>query len=522
VRDFRSGAREFFVTGKPGPKSAPAKDAARPRILELRAAGHSIDEIAAALAAEGTPLNRTGIAEVIAAEGLPRLWRRPDAERGGPAREFQARAEALDFTSLPERAETRLAGLFLVIPDLIALGIADLVAAAQYPSTPRIPALPYLLSLLALKLTSTRRVSHVYDIAADPGAALLAGLTAVPKATALTTYSHRLEHRKQAAFLAALDKAALAAGLADGEALNLDFHAVMHWGQDPVLEKHYVPRRSQRTRSVLTFFAEDAGTHTLLYANADLAKASQNREVIAFADHWHQVTGHDPALLIFDSKLTTQAVLAELDDRKIGFITLRARHPGVTKALAALPASAWTSMTLGRAGNKTRRVQVHDDPAATLPAYPRPIRQLAVAGLGHDQPTLLITNRPALPARQVIHAYAQRMNIEQRLAEAIQSFGLDALAGAVPLNVDLDVALSVLAHTVCAALRKRLPGYGSATPHTLQRRFLNTGGTIENHHGQTTIRINRRTYSPVLHQATPPGTITVPWWGGRTLRYQYD
>jgi hypothetical protein len=522
VRDFRAGAREFFVSGKPGPRAAPGKDAARPRILELRAAGHSIDEIATALAAEGTPLNRTGIAEVIADEGLPRLWRRPDAERGGPAREIQARAETLDFAALPERSETRLAGLLLVIPDLIALGLPDMVTAAGYPSTPRIPALSYLLSLLALKLTGTRRVSHVYDIAADPGAALFAGLTALPKATALTTYSYRLEHRKQAAFLAALDKAALAAGLADGEALNLDFHAVMHWGQDQVLEKHYVPRRSQRTRSVLTFFAEDAGTHTVLYANADLSKASCNQEVIAFADHWHQVTGHDPALLIFDSKLTTQAVLAELDDRGIGFITLRARHPGVITALAALPASAWTSVTLGRAGNTTRRVKVHDDPAALLSAYPRPIRQLAVTGLGHDQPTLLVTNRPQLPARQVIQSYARRMNIEQRLAEAIQSFGLDALAGAVPLNVDLDVVLSVLAHTVCAALRRRLPGYGTATPDTLQRRFLNTGGIIENHRGQITIRLNRRTYSPILRQASLPKTITVPWWDGRTLRYHYD
>jgi hypothetical protein len=522
VRDFRAGAREFFVSGKPGPRAAPGKDAARPRILELRAAGHSIDEIAAALAAEGAPLNRTGIAEVIADEGLPRLWRRPDAERGGPAREIQARAETLDLGALPERTETRLAGLLLVIPDLIALGLPDMVTAAGYPSTPRIGALSYLLSLLALKLTSTRRVSHVYDIAADPGAALFAGLTALPKATALTTYSYRPGHRKQAAFLTALDKAALAAGLADGEALNLDFHAVMHWGQDQVLEKHYVPRRSQRTRPVLTFFAEDAGTHTVLYANADLSKASQNQEVIAFADHWHQVTGHDPALLIFDSKLTTQAVLAELDDRGIGFITLRARHPGVITALAALPASAWTSMTLGRAGNTTRRVKVHDDPAAQLPAYPRPIRQLAVTGLGHDQPTLLVTNRPGLPARQVIQSYARRMNIEQRLAEAIQSFGLDALAGAVPLNVDLDVVLSVLAHTICAALRRRLPGYGTATPGTLQRRFLNTGGIIENHRGQITIRLNRRTYSPILRQASLPETITVPWWDGRTLRYHYD
>jgi hypothetical protein len=522
VRDFRAGTREFFVAGRPGPKTAPAKDAARPRIIELRAAGHSIDEIAQALAAEGAPLNRTGIAEVIAEQGLPRMWRRPDEQRGGPAREIQARAEAADFTALPGRAETRLAGLFLAIPDLVTLGVPDLVAAAGYPSTPRIPALSYILSLLALKLTSTRRVSHVYDIAADPGAALFAGLTALPKATALTTYSYRLQHSRQAAFLTALDKAAIAAGLAHGEALNLDFHAVMHWGDDPVLEKHYVPRRSQRTRSVLTFFAEDAGTHALVYANADVSKASQNREIIAFADHWHQVTGHDPALLIFDSKLTTQSVLAELDDRGIGFITLRARHPGLTKALATLPPSAWKPMALGRAGNKTRRIRVHDDPAALLSAYPRPIRQVAVTGLGHDQPTLLITNRPALPARQLIQAYARRMNIEQRLAEAIQSFGLDALAGAVPLNVDLDVVLSVLAHTVCAALRRRLPGYLTATPDTLQRRFLNTGGIIENDRGQTTIRLNRRTYSPILRQASLPDTITVPWWEGRTLRYQYD
>jgi hypothetical protein len=272
---------------------------------------------------------------------------------------------------------------------------------------------------------------------------------------------------------------------------------------------------------VLTFFAEDAGTHTLLYANADPSKASQNREVTAFADHWHQVTGHDPALLIFDSKLTTQAVLAELDDRGIGFITLRARHPGVTKALAALPPGAWKSMTLGRAGGTTRRVKVHDDPAALLSAYPRPIRQLAVTGLGHDQPTLLITNRPALPARQVIQSYARRMNIEQRLAEAISSFSLDALAGAVPLNVDLDVVLSVLAHTICAALRRRLPGYGTATPDTLQRRFLNTGGIITSHRDQITVRLDRRTYSPVLRQASLPQTITVPWWEGRTLRYEY-
>jgi hypothetical protein len=520
ARDFRAGRRDFFVVPRPGPKSAPAKEAARAKVIALRRAGHSVYEIAEALAGTDTPLNRTGVAEICAEEGFGRLWTRPVAERGGPRRETLPRAEVADFATLPAQAEARVAGLLLVIPDLLALDLPGLVRAAGYPSTAKIPATGYLLSLLALKLVGIRRVSHVEDLAADPGAALFAGLAALPKTTALTTYSYRLQHSRQQKFLAGLDKATLAAGLATGEEINLDFHAVMHWGEDPALEKHYVPRRSQRTRSVLTFFAEDADTHTLLYANADLAKATQAGEVLAFADHWKATSGRDPGLLIFDSKVTTQHQLAELDARGIRFLTLRARTPKLTAALHALPAKAWTTLTVPRAGGKTRRVQLVEDPAARLTAYPGTVRQLAVAGLGHDEPTILITNDRGRTPKALIERYAQRMNIEQRLAEAIRSFGLDALAGAVPLNVDLDVVLSVLAHTVCAALRRRLPGYATATPDTLQRRFLHTGGLILNRGNQILVRLDRRAYSPVLRQADLP-TVTVPWWGNRQLRYEF-
>lgn len=177
-------------------------------------------------------------------------------------------------------------------------------------------------------------------------------------------------------------------------------------------------------------------------------------------------------------------------------------------------------MTIARAGGSTRRVRIIDDPAAKLSTYPGTARQLAVAGLGHDEPTILVTNDLTSPAKKIIESYARRMNIEQRLAEAIRSFGLDALAGAVPLNIDLDVVLSVLAHTVGAALRRRLPGYATATPDTLQRRFLSTGGQILNHNNEIVVRLDRRTYSPVLRQANLP-TTEVPWWQGRRLRYEY-
>jgi hypothetical protein len=221
-------------------------------------------------------------------------------------------------------------------------------------------------------------------------AALFAGLTSLPKDTALSTYSCKLEHARQVALLQALDTAAIAAGLVDGEVFNLDFHAILHWGNDVALEKNYVPRRSQRTRCVLTFFAEDAARHTLVYANADLSKATQAGEVLAFCDHWHAVTGHDPTLHIMDSKVTTQEELGKLPQRGIGFITLRASTPTLTRALAAQPKDAWATITLDRAGGKTRRVQVLDNP--TVSDYPGTLRQLAVDGLGREEPTILITN----------------------------------------------------------------------------------------------------------------------------------
>ena len=517
VRDFRAGKTGFFIDPRPGPRRAPAKNAARARIIELRRAGHSATEISEALLGTATPLNRTGVAEVLAEAGFPRLPVRPPAARGAPWRDHPRRAARLVFAELPPRAETKVAGLLLLVPELVALDLPGLVRAAGYPGTSVIPATSYLLSLLALKLVGVGRVSHVDDLAADIGAGLFAGLVALPKATALTTYSYRLDHSRQVAFLGALGKAMLAADLvsdASGD-LDLDFHAIMHWGEDVALEKHYVPRRSQRTRSVLSFFAQDGASQTLVYANADLRKDTQAREVLVFAEHWRSLTGSWPSRLVMDQKVTTHAVLGELDARGIKFVTLRMRSPSLVRHIAAIPPSAWRTVALDRDGRYKRPKVVDEDVA--LSGYPGTVRQLVVIGLGREAATVIVTNDRAATSKQLIERYARRMSIEQRLAESIRSFHLDALAGSVPLNV----VLSVLAGALCASLRRRLTGYHHATPDTLQRRFLSTGGLIVNNGESVLVKLERRTYSPVLRQADIP-EVAVPWWEGRTLRFEFD
>jgi hypothetical protein len=529
ARDFRAGKLELFAPpGKPGRKSAPATDRARGRVIELRRQGLSVYEISVALAAEGTPLNRTSVGQILAEEGFGRLLRGPaDAASVNPATAGRdtrlPRVKAIDVAALPERASTAMAGLLLMLPDLVTLDLPGLVRAAGYPGTTVVPATSWLLSLLALKLTNTRRVSHVDDLLCDPASALFAGLTILPKKSALADYSHRLTHEQQRRFLTALDRVMISAGLAttDQAIFDLDFHAVMHWGHDPVLEKHYVPTRSQRTRSVLTFFAQDSGTHNLVYANADLTKTTRNREVIAFCDHWKHASGIDPAMLVLDQKVTTQAVLGELDERGVKFLTLRMRSASLTDHINALTPTDYTTITLDRSG-KHAKPRMAESTDVKLTHYPGTVRQLIVTGLGHDTPTVIITNDHTTATKTLIERYARRMTIEQRLAEIIRAFHLDALSSTVNLNIDLDVVLSVLAQALTAAFRAHLGhGYTTATPDVVQRRFLQTPGQIINHNDVTTIRINRRAYSPVLRQAELPADTTIPWWGNRRLHFEF-
>ena len=530
VREHRAGKLQLFTPPrKPGPPpgTAPARDRVRGRVIGLRRQGLSSYEISARLSAEGTPLNRTSVAEILAEEGFGRLLRRPAPEASAipatPGRDTTLpAAKVLDFGAWPERLESTRAGLLLAVPDLAALDLPALAAAAGYPGTRVIPAISWLLALLALKLTRTRRVSHVDDLLADPAAALFAGLAALPKKTALTDYSYRLSHAHQQRFLAALDKQMIGAGLATAEeaVFDLDFHAIMHWGRDPALEKHYVPTRSQRARSVLTFFAQDTGTHNLVYANADLSKATQAREAIAFCDHWKAVSGKDPKMLIMDQKVATQEVLGELDARGVKFLTLRMRSTSLARYINGLAGKGFTTITLDRPGPHNRP-RVHEDPAVTLTSYPGTVRQLVVTGLGRDAPTVIISNDTGLSTRAIITQYARRMTIEQRLAEIIRAFCADALSSTVNLNVDLDVVLAVLAQALTAALRARLPGYATVTPDTIQRRFLETPGQIITNGNAVTVRLERRAFSPVLRSADLPPATPVPWWGHRPIRYEF-
>ena len=137
-------------------------------------------------------------------------------------------------------------------------------------------------------------------------------------------------------------------------------------------------------------------------------------------EFWKEKTGHFPEELIFDSRLTSYANLSKLNKLGIQFMTLRRRSRKLLQEIYATPASAWRRIQLESVGRiyKTPRIL---DRRITLPRYQGPIRQLSIMDLGHEEPTLLITNQLRRVPSKLIERYAQRMVIENSIAEASTS-----------------------------------------------------------------------------------------------------
>jgi hypothetical protein len=520
--ELRSGRAVFFRDSKPGPRGPRKAQRIRDEVLALRAQDRSVTEIAAALAAAGTPVSAQTVWSILAAEGLERLPRRAAAQRAAPAPRLDpVKSGVLADWPAGERIDCDHAGLLLLMPGIVELGLAELIAASGYPSTTVLSSWHSLAALLLAKCARTARVSHTDALSDDPGLGLLLGLTALPKATHLSSYSYRVRRASNEQLLTGTTRRLRELGLATGEqGFNLDFHAIRHHGTDTPLEKHYVPSRSQRTRAMLTFFAHDHASQEMVYANADLTKAEQAREVLAFADYWQHVAGTDPGLLVFDSKLTTYTVLDELTARGIRWLTLRERGPKLIADLGATPDSEWKTVRIERTG-RYRAPQIHDQ-LVTIKGIADRVRQLGVRNIGREQPTLLITNDLTTTTKKLFARYAERMTIENELDAYIQGFHLNALSSGLPLNVDLDTTLTVIAGNLYRLLARRLPRYERATPDRLWRHFLNATGTLHTTDDTITVDLRLRTYHPVLIDAgLADETTPIPWLGNRQLRFRF-
>lgn len=525
VHQFRRAPqRDFFLPSAREAKPTAKRKRLREQLIALRKQNLSIYDISQALTKEEQPISPTAVATILKEEGFARLPRRLDDERPpGPRPTAADPADVRQLDLRPRQFRTKFGGLFLFVPVLVDAGLESLLRRARCPGSKQVPAGCAVRSLLGLKLYGNARHSHVMSSVFDEGLALFAGLNVVPKRSFLTEYSCRIHPDCYPRLMRSWFDAVSRLGLRWGTSFDLDFHTIPFHGDDALMEKHYVSKRSRRQKGVLAFLAQDAQTRVFCYVNADLRKSEQNDEILRFVDFWKKRTGRFPEELIFDSRLTTYANLNRLNRQGIQFITLRRRSAKMLRKIAAQPVSAWRRIELDGVSRAYRTPRILDQ-KITLSSYHGPIRQLVVADLGHEAPTLLLTNQLRRSAAKLISRYAQRMLIENGIADGIDFFHMDALSSAVALKVNCDLLLTLLGSSLYRLLACRIGhGYETAESRHVFRDFIDATASVTITERDIVVRFQKRAHNPLLLAADFDKTnVRVPWLGQKRLQLVFS
>jgi hypothetical protein len=492
-------------------------------VIALRKENLSIYDISRVLHTKGHPISPVSVSLILKEEGFAKLPRRGDEERAPATRVVKAAvADQRELDLTPRELRTQFGGIFLFLPFLAAIPLDPMVREAGFPGSKMVPAGHALRALLALKLFGSARRSHVMSYVLDEGLGLFAGLNVIPKRSFLTEYSCRIDPRCYPHLMRLWFDALAHLGLERGVSFDLDFHTIPFHGEDALVEKHYVSKRSRRQKGILAFVAQDALTRVFCYGDAELRKEAQNDAILEFAQFWKERTGHFPEEVIFDSKLTTYANLYQLTQWGISFITLRRRSRHMLQEVHQVPLSAWRRIELQGVSRiyKTPRVL---DRKVTLKDYPEPLREVVVIDLGHEEPTFLLTNQLTRSAPKLIERYAQRMIIENNIADGIDFFHMDALSSAVAMKVNLDLQLTLMASSLYRLLGTKVGnGYQRAKSRHIFRDLIDATATIHIKDQEITVRYQKRAHNPLLIAAgLDKIAVPVPWLHNKTLRFTF-
>jgi hypothetical protein len=478
--------------------------AVRRKIREWRENRLSAGEITGLLSEEGIEMSVRTVERVLAEEGFSKLPRRTRLKLGLTIRGsvVPQPAQAVSVQDLAgQHFECAGAGVFLFAPFLAQVGIGEIAQRAGLPGTKVIPAMSYLLSFLSLKLLGTERYSHVGDHAFDPGLGLFAGLTTLPKCTAMSTYSYSLDdvhlRRLQEGFV----RRGSQLGLYDGKTVNLDFHSIPHFGDESVLDKNWVGTRGKKMKSALTLFAQDAERRLMLYTDADIRNDEADDQVLAFLDFWKKVRRGVTPTFVFDSRFTTYPKLSRLNAAHVKFITLRRRGPRLIESTNAL--APWVRIHVPHAKRKYPNPEVHESCIA-LRGYEGELRQLVVRGNGHETPTFMITNDFKAEPDVIVGTYARRWRVENGIAEAVKFFHLNSLSSPILTKVHFDVVLTAIADTLYSMLAQKLRGFEECDAPKIFRHFVRGKATVSVSADRVvTVSFPRRAHNPILR--------AVPW-----------
>jgi len=520
-RDMKQAVdTDFFIQSKPKGKSI-ARTKAEEQVINLRKRNYSVEEIKEKLLKEyELKISSATINDILDKEGFTKLFRRTGRERMEAMQDEQNYAERSTIQEFAKHTEatTYFGGIFLFIPLILELGLDKLFQLSFYGSK-QIPTQNYLLSYLCVKLLGCERLYHCSDFNFDYALGTFAGLNVLPKASTLASFSYRNDTDTIKKLLKGVTKKLYDKSYIKGKNINLDFHSIPFFGDTEEIERNWVATRGKRMKSILTLFAQDLDTTFLCYSNGDIKNDEQNDEVLRFVEYYKETTGILPERLIFDSKVTTYQNLNELNQQGIKFITLGRRGSDFAKKIENV--SSWTKIKLDNVKRKYSELECFEKTSKIID-YQGKIREVYIKGNGRELPMRLFTNDNDSSLKQIITFYSHRWRIENNIAENIDFFSLNNIQSPVIVQVNFDIAMTLIANSLYKILARKIRWFEEATPKTISRKFVNIETQINITEQELIIQYKKNTYNPMIKDWVNKLEETkISWLGNRKLVFEF-
>jgi transposase len=500
----KNGKIDLFPAMQPGPTGRRVDDPVLQKIIDLRRQNLSAPDIEAELLLEEVILSARTIERILKDAGFGKLPRRTNQERGLTltGKLIPGRSEHVVPSKLkPFQVDCPVAGIFFFLPYILESGLDRILLQADFPESKDIGALQANLSMLALKLMGHRRLSTMDKYDHEPGLGIFAGLNVLPKATYMGTYSCRCSETGisdfQQAFIQSFSTQY--SSFYQGSFINLDFHSIPHYGEQAEMEKIWCGAKHQTLRGANTVFATDSQSNAILYTRADILRKEEASEILKFVQYWKGIRKENDQTLVFDCKFTSYKILDQLCDDQIGFITLRKRHQKLLERVLAIPEDQWRKAHLPVPKRKHQNVTVLEE-QVQLARCNNTFRQIIIKDHGRENPTFIITNKTQeeLSLETVLEVYAKRWHVENKLAELVAFFNLNALSSPIMIRIHFDIIWSMIADTLYHLLAQDLRRFEKNLAPTIFNKFIDMPGIVGFDGEKFFVKIRKRAHTPIL------------------------
>ena len=482
----------------------------------------SSSDIQHRLSEDAIKISSRTVERTLKDSGYGKLKRRTHKELGITLKNkiIPERSEHLNFSELePFNIDCPSAGCFFFIPYILESGILDIVRECEMPDSSDIGSTQACLSMLLLKLMGRKRLSHIGSYDREPALGLFAGLNVLPKPTYMNTYSCRCSESHvmnlQSKAITILKKKY--PDFYNSDYINLDFHSIPHFGDESEMEKVWCGARGKTMKGANTVFVQDSQSNAILYTRADILRNEEANEIKKFVSYWKKININVNETLVLDCKFTAYKVLDELEDEGIKFITLRKRYARLIKETLDLQPNEWEKIHVAIPKRKYKNVSVHKSDVK-LKGCSNTFRQIAIKDHGRSKPTFIITNNQDLPMKDILEVYAKRWRVENKLAELVAFFNLNALSSPIMIRIHFDILWTIVADTLYHRFAQDLRRFEKNIAPTIFRKFIDMPGRVVYDGDKFLIKIRKRAHTPILKEVEKlQKPIKVPWLSGKIL-----